>query len=249
MSEAVRYGGLDFTRTEIRWRAYHRIVPSRYPPVALFEDLGDPADWETIAAIESLTNPRLSESIGALDRVPPEHRVNGPGASYLMAPFVHASPDRPGRFHDGTHGALYVAKTFRTALREVAQHHAHFLQATDEPPGWTGAFRGLQGRLRARLVDARFVPELRTEDWTRSQRIGLEARRAGEAGVVYASLRDPGGEAAALFRPNVADAPVQIDHLRYHWDGIRIDIVRRAPAQPSHGVGAGLGEVLRLADL
>lgn len=245
MSETVRYGGLEFARRDIRWRPYHRIVPSRYPPVALFEDLGDPADWEAIAAIESLTNPRLSASIGVLDRVPVEHRVSGPGASYLMGPFVHASADRPGRFHDGEAGALYVAKTFMTALSEVAHHHARFLRATAEPAGWTGAFRCLEGRLRARLLDARAVPELQGEDWVPTQAIARLARAAGEAGVVYRSLRDPGGEAAALFRPNVADAPVQTDHLRHHWDGTQIDIVRRMPA-PSDVASTARADVIDL---
>ena len=37
-----------------------------YPPIDLFEDIADPADWELIAAAEAKTNPRVREEIGAI---------------------------------------------------------------------------------------------------------------------------------------------------------------------------------------
>jgi hypothetical protein len=66
----------------VRWPEAHRIVPSRYPPVQLFERLSeDPAEWETLAEIESLTNPRIRNEIGEIRLVPTDERVSGPGAS------------------------------------------------------------------------------------------------------------------------------------------------------------------------
>ena len=73
----------------VRWPEAHRIVPSRYPPVQLFERLSpDPGEWETLAEIESLTNPRIRDEIGEIHLVPVEERVSGPGASWVMAPFA-----------------------------------------------------------------------------------------------------------------------------------------------------------------
>lgn len=83
-----------------------------YPPIDLFEDIADPEDWPLPIAAEMKTNPRLTESIGNLDQVPAGRRVSGPGASYLMAPFTHASPDRPSRFSDGRFGVLYIGRLF-----------------------------------------------------------------------------------------------------------------------------------------
>jgi hypothetical protein len=40
-----------------------------------------------------------------------------------MAPFTHASLDRPSRFSDGSYGVLYVAAAFETALFETIHHH------------------------------------------------------------------------------------------------------------------------------
>ena len=71
----------------VRWRGARRIIRSRHPPVDLFEDIADPADWPLLIAAEQKTNPRLMEQLGALDLVPPARRVGGAGASWLMAPF------------------------------------------------------------------------------------------------------------------------------------------------------------------
>ena len=75
--------------TPVDWPAAVRIIRSRYPPVDLFEDIADPADWPLLVSAEMKTNPRIMESIGNLDLVPPGRRVSGHNASYLMAPSTH----------------------------------------------------------------------------------------------------------------------------------------------------------------
>ena len=85
-------------RAKIQWPRAVRIIRSLYPPVDLFEDIADPADWPLLISAEMKTNPRLMDIIGDVALVPPDRRVGGRGASYLMAPFTHVSPDRPSRF-------------------------------------------------------------------------------------------------------------------------------------------------------
>ncbi len=135
--------------SSVAWTGARRIIRSLYPPVDLFEDIADPEDWPLLMSAEQKTNPRLMESIGALDLVPPKRRVSGPGATYLMAPFTHVSQDRPSRFSRGLFGVLYVADQFETALLETMHHHARFLARTAEPPGWTSQFRELILDVRA----------------------------------------------------------------------------------------------------
>jgi len=93
--------------TDVAWERGVRIIRSVFPPIDLFEDIAAPEDWPLLISAEQKTNPRLMDSIGNLDLIPPERRVGGAGASYLMAPFTHTSPDRPSRFSDGrfVHGA------------------------------------------------------------------------------------------------------------------------------------------------
>jgi len=113
----------DITITKVDWQGAVRIIRSAFPPIDLFEDIADPADWPLLISAEQKTNPRIMTTIGNLDLIPPERRVGGPGASYSMAPFTHVSPDRPSRFSAGGYGVLYVAQTFETALFETIHHH------------------------------------------------------------------------------------------------------------------------------
>ncbi len=214
----------------VDWRGARRIIRSIFPPIDLFEDLADPADWPLLISVEGKTNPRLMETLGALDLVPPARRVGGPGASWLMAPFTHVSPDRPSRFSAGAYGVLYVARDFTTALAETVHHHGRFLAATAEPLGWTSQFReiALDVALPARDLrdEARFAAALRPDDYRESQRLGAALRAGGAEGIVYPSRRSAGGECVALFFPDLAANPVQGRHLRYHWNGARVDYVR-----------------------
>ncbi|RZK01206.1 MAG: RES domain-containing protein [Novosphingobium sp.] len=228
--------------TRVVWPGARRIIRSLYPPIDLFDDIADPADWPLLLAAEQKTNPRLMETIGQLDLVPPARRVSGPGASYVMAAFTHASPDRPGRFHDGRFGALYVARAFETALFETIHHHAVFMARTREMPGWTAQFRELVLDLDAPLHDLRgessaWAEALAPDDYAASQALGARLRAEGSEGLVYPSRRDPHGECAGLFHPDRVTLPVQARHLDYHWNGERVDLYR----------DAGSGEVYRVS--
>jgi hypothetical protein len=229
--------------SRIAWPSAVRIIRSLYPPIDLFEDIADPADWSLLLSAEQKTNPRLMETIGQLDLVPPARRVGGPGATYLMAPFTHVTPDRPSRFGDGRYGVLYAGDRFEFALFETIHHHQRFMARTAEAPGWTSQFRELMLAIEARLHDLTggdpgLAPALDPERWEDSQRLGQALRAQGADGVVYPSCRHPEGLCAGLFYPDLASDVRQGRHLDYHWNGTRIDYVR-VP---------GSGEVLAVQD-
>ena len=212
------------------WPRTHRIVRSRFPPIDLFEDIADPADWDAIASAEAKTNPRIAESIGNLDLVPPERRVAGEGASWVMAPFVHVSTDRTSRFSDGSYGIYYAGDCHEVALFESLYHHARFMQATRQEAGWTSDFRELIGTVGAELHDLRadgnFGAYLDPGDYSQSQALGSELRRGGADGIAYPSVRYPGGSCIAAFWPDVVSVPVQGSHLSYYWSGDRVRYVK-----------------------
>ncbi|MEX0344702.1 MAG: RES family NAD+ phosphorylase [Rhizobiaceae bacterium] len=217
--------------SHIEWPGAVRIIRSLYPPIDLFEDIADPADWPLLIAAEQKTNPRLMESIGNLDLVPPERRVSGPGASWLMAPFTHISTDRPSRFSNGTYGVLYAGREFKTALFETIYHHERFMAATNEEPGWTSQFREIVVDIDANLHDLRgddpsFPALHHASDYSASQSVGASLRADGSDGVVYRSVRHEEGECAGLFWPDLAAIPRQGRHLDYHWNGTRVDYFR-----------------------
>lgn len=227
--------------SHVHWPDARRIIRSVFPPIDLFEDVADPEDWPLLIAAEQKTNPRLMETLGAIDLVPADRRVGGPGASFLMAPFTHVSTDRPSRFTRGDYGVLYVAGRFETALLETMHHHARFMARTNEPAGWTSQFRELVMELDATLRDLRsgdpaFDAALHPDDYTVAQDLGAALRAAGADGVAYPSRRDPDGQCAGLFYPDRTRNPTQGRHLDYHWDGTRVDLYR----------DPGSGEVYRV---
>ena len=211
--------------TAIDWPVSHRIVRTIYPPVWLFDDIAAPGDWELIASAEAKTNPRVRDQIGDLSLVPAARRVSGPTASLVMAPFTHASRDRPGRFSDGSFGVWYCGDRFEVALAETAHHFARFMARTAEPAG-DAQYRELTAAITGDLHDLRgggFDDCLAPDDWSAAQRLGASLKRAGSDGVVYPSVRWPDGQAAALFWPDRVRLPVtQARTLQYHWDGARM---------------------------
>jgi hypothetical protein len=221
----------DLPTAEIAWIGAVRIIRSAFPPIDLFEDVADPADWPLLIAAEQKTNPRVLDSIGRLDLVPAARRVSGPGASYLMSPFTHATPDRPSRFSDGRFGVLYAGNSFEVALFETIHHHRLFMLRTSEAPGWTSQFREIVLDVNGRLHDLRrdVAPAaLDPDDYSAGQALGATLRAQGSGGVVYSSVRRTGGECVGLFYPDLASNAVQGRHLDYHWNGVRVDYVRDA---------------------
>jgi RES domain-containing protein len=209
----------------ITWEPCHRVVPSRFPPINLFERVADPADYDAVFAIESLTNTRLREEVGELALVPPGDRVSGPGASWVMAPFTHIS-SAGGRFSTAAFGAYYCARTLETAIAETRHHRERFLRATRQPAIELD-MRVIQARLDATLHDLRGMggehPELVSPtDYGASQRLAERLRAAGSWGIAWESVRHPGGECAAVLRPPALSSPRQAQHLAYVWDGERI---------------------------
>ena len=229
--------------SKVEWEGAVRIIRSIYPPIDLFEDIADPADWPLLLSAEQKTNPRIMASVGNIDLVPSGRRVGGAGSTYLMASFTHVSMDRPSRFSRGEFGVLYVASSYETALFETIHHHAAFMAKTSEPAGWTSQFREIVMNVDAELHDLRddrkeFRACLDADSYRAAQQLAARLRADGSNGIAYPSVRDAGGECVAVFYPDCASDPVQGRHLDYHWDGRRVDLVR----------DAGSGSVFRVVE-
>ncbi|HUI60548.1 MAG TPA: RES family NAD+ phosphorylase [Steroidobacteraceae bacterium] len=213
---------------EIRWQPCFRVIPSRYPTIHLFERLSEPQDWDTLYAVESLTNARLREEAGELGRVSAEDRVVGPGSSVIMAPFTHLDPTG-SRFTDGTFGAFYAAASLATSVAETRHHRERFMRATRQGPAELD-MRSYLADVEARFHDIRGLrPSLSAlydpDSYVSSQVFGRELRCEGSNGIAFESVRHPGGQCLAIFRPRLVRNLRQGAHLRYVWDGARISHV------------------------
>ena len=205
-----------------------RSVPSRFPPISLFEAVADPADLDAVFQIESMTNGRLRDQAGDISLIPLEDRVSGPGSTPIMAAFTHLNPEGD-RFTDGTCGVFYAGRTIETAIAETRYHRVKFLRATNEPAQELD-MRVYAVDLDAELHDIRSMCEshpalYHSTSYGVSQGIALQLREIGANGIVYASVRHEGGECAAVFRPRLLSNCRQERHLCYVWDGKTISTI------------------------
>jgi hypothetical protein len=211
----------------VRWKQAWRIIASRYPPIDVFERASkDPAAQQALLALEQLTNPRLRDEAGEIALVPPERRVFGAGASYVMAPFTHVNP-RGSRFSSGGYGLYYCGESLATAIAETVHHFQIFARESTDPERYED-MRVLVGPVEHELHDVATVSKQRVasimepDSYADSQPFGADLRETGSPGVVYPSARRREGECVGAFWPDVVGVPVQERHLKYHWNGERV---------------------------
>lgn len=207
------------------WSELHRIVPSHFPPIDLFESVSGPGGLDVVFAIEGLTNDRLKDEVGDLRRVPEEDRISGPGSTPVMAAFTHVGV--ASRFTDGSYGVYYGARDVETAIAETVYHRENFLAATNEPDTEL-TMRQYINKVALPMHDIRgdaYANLMDPDAYDQSQAFAKELREQGSDGLVYPSARDSKGECVAAFRPKAVTIPTQGCHFRYVWSGFQQKIV------------------------
>lgn len=218
----------------VRWLPCWRIIPSRFPPVSLFERVASIEEFEAIYEVEQLTNPRLRNEIGDIQCVPAEEMVFGEGNSHIMAAFTHINPEG-SRFTDGMYGVYYAGDKIETAVAETKYHREFFFKSFKSPKIEVD-MRVLLADLRADLHDIShmksIMPEVyHAENYSASQALAKKLRGDGRAtsswGLKYDSVRYEHGECVAIFRPKALSNCRQERHLCYVWDGEKISHIYR----------------------
>lgn len=208
----------------VTWKPSYRLVPSRFPPVSIYDRVADPADLAAVFAVENLTNPRLRQEAGDISLVPAEECVTGPGTTPIMAAFTHLDPVG-SRFTDGTYGVYYAARSLDTAIAETRYSRARFLARTDEAAmeidmrtyltDVAGKLHNIRGR--SDLADI-YNPD----SYAGGQTLGRELKKENSWGIAYDSVRHSGGQCVAVFRPRALSNCRQGPHFRYVWNGSEI---------------------------
>lgn len=190
----------------------YRLIPSRFPPIGLFDTVATAADLESVMELAGWTNDRLVRERVA--RLPQEEWVFGrANASIIMAAFLHAAPGG-GRFNGPELGAWYASAAVTTAIAEVG-HHLRREALARGLEGMTRTFRAYSARLEGTYVDIRgseaalYAPD----DYAPGQAYGERLRADSEDGLVYDSVRHRGGTNACAYRPSNVLEVVQTDHF------------------------------------
>jgi hypothetical protein len=193
----------------------HRLIPSRFPPIGLFDTVATAADLNAVMELVGWTNDRLVAH--RIARLPQDEWVYGrPNASIVMAAFLHVSAGGM-RFNSGDLGAWYAAAALPTAIAEVA-HHLRREATARRISGMGRTFRAYTCTLAGSYLDIRGQQAIRSDvyapdSYVASQALGEAIRAAGRAGIIYDSLRHAGGVNIVAHRPrNVLDV-LQADHF------------------------------------
>lgn len=217
----------------LRHRTTHRLIATRYPSEGILDRVASAGDLEAVFELEGWTNDRIASELGVLMRVPrDEWAVGTPLASVVMAAFCHP---RPGgaRFSDADRGAWYASFTLETAHAEALYHRGRELadigvsDARLEVREYLAVFSAPFHDIRAESVEYQpFYDPVRYEP---SQRLARDLLDAGSNGVVYRSVRMPGGTCLACFRPPLVTAVRVGGHFEYRFTQ-GVPSIRRLPA-------------------
>ena len=196
-------------------RPAHRLVPSRFPPVCLFDTVATAADAAAVMELAGWTNDRLVAE--RIDRLPRDQWVFGrPNASIVMASFLHVAPGGM-RFNGPDLGAWYAAASIVTAAAEVG-HHLRREAVARSVKGMRRTYRNYTAALIGDYRDIRgrqaAVPEAYTSDsYEGAQAFGEGVRASQASGLLYDSLRHWGGCNIVAYRPVGVTEVVQAEHF------------------------------------
>lgn len=212
---------MRLVKRAIDWQSSYRLIPSRFPPVELYEPIAGEGDWEALKRVEALTNPRLHNA-GSMLLPEDQGKID---QNWLVAPFAY--PNSESSLHsDGSYGVCTVTEDLHSSLILAIKGREEFLRRTCE--GATRLImRVIKVPVRARLTDLR---NHRYDD-PAVKSIIKEQRDAKAHGVLLKGPKDDCG-LAVILRPTAFVAPaVQAEHYCFIWNGERIHQLFAMPSE------------------
>lgn len=197
-----------------------RLIPTAYYKPPVLRSLVDTEDeLHALEDIEALTSRRLR----AAETLASEQVW---GHTYIASAFAYR---RKGgnRFNDETRGAWYAGFEDRTSLAEVAFHKTRELEFIgyfhDEVE-----YRALHASFIGRFHDIRSLnpmPQCLEPDikvgYPKGQALARELIAARSRGLIYPSVRNPGGTCLVAFQTNVVQDVTPGANWKLTWNGSR----------------------------
>lgn len=202
-----------------------RLLPSRFADVedsVLAPLAEDDAHLRDLFDLDNATNARLRTQNGGASGISVDELVFGvPNFRIINAAYTYAHP-QGSRFNDSRRGAWYCAFDADTALAEVIFHktveYAEIGRFDDSVQyqcmlaDFTAAFHDLRGQ-------PRYAACLAPHSYVDSQTLAERLLDGGSLGVLYPSVRRPGGTNLACFRPALVGNVRKGAVYRLTWRG------------------------------
>jgi RES domain-containing protein len=176
---------------------------------------------DELAEIEGATSGRLTAEATSAALFP----RGRPHAHFVNAAFAYWRPREANRFNPAGRGAWYAAFELETAVAEVRFHITRALRdagSYDAVVEWSEMWASMAGD----FVDLREVqprPACLDPDpaigYPAGCAVAEEARSAGLNGIVYPSVRHPGGTCIVALWPHVVQSVRQGELWRMTWLG------------------------------
>ncbi|QDL92315.1 RES domain-containing protein [Paroceanicella profunda] len=202
-----------------------RLIPSRYSDggdSVLTRIADDDAHLQDIFALDGATNDRLEAEANLLPGIGIGELIFGvPHYRIVNAAFCHASP-LGSRFNGPERGAWYAGFEVETSLAEIIWHRTVALAEIDHFEDEV-TYDGYLADFGAAFHDLRGAEAFRAcldpQSYRAAQALASELLEAGAAGIVYPSVRAPGGTCLACFRPALVGHVRKAARYRIAWSG------------------------------
>jgi RES domain-containing protein len=219
--------------TLVRRYDTHRLIASQYsePGSVLGLIADDAAQLADLFDLDHATNDRLLAENQRFAGIGVHELVFGvPYYRMVNAAFTHPHPFG-SRFNGPQRGAWYAAFELRTAQAEVAFHKSVQLAeigCLEEEV----TYDDYQSDVSAQLHDLRDAPAfsncLAPDSYVASQLLAERLLANGSLGVIYPSVRRPGGTCVGVFRPAVVTQLRKGRTWRFRWKGKPVPLIEAA---------------------
>ncbi|MES2029898.1 MAG: RES family NAD+ phosphorylase [Pseudomonadota bacterium] len=202
-----------------------RLVTTARLRDSVLHDLVDASELDLLSEIEGATsNRRIAQARGAGEVQSYELVYGVPHAHFINASFAYAKPREPNRFNGAERGAWYAGFEIETSLAEVRFHLTEALaaagdfNATVEYAEMFASFAGEFVDLRPHPTHQSLHPE-KTIGYPAGNALAEAARARGLNGIIYPSVRHPGGTCLAALFPHAVQSVAQGSVYRMVWSG------------------------------
>ena len=221
-------------QTALRQQDTVRLIPSRFADLedSVLTPLADnDAMLRDLFDLDNATNERLRGEYGLLPGIGVDELVFGvPHFRIINAAYTYARPEG-SRFNDGERGAWYCAFDAATALAEITFHKTVEYQEInrfDDSVTYQALLADFGASFHDLRGDPAYAPCLDPTSYIASQQLANTLLDAGSMGVIFPSVRNPGGINLACFRPALVGNVRKAAAYRLTWAGApepRIDTI------------------------
>jgi RES domain-containing protein len=195
--------------------------------LALIAD--DDAHLADIFELDHATNERLRAEHDLVPGVSVHELIFGvPNFRVVNAAFTHPHP-LGSRFNSPERGAWYAALELETAQSEVAFHKTLDLAEIgrfEDRVTYDDYLSDVSAELHDLRRERAFAKCLAPDSYRASQLLAERLLDAGALGVIYPSVRQPGGTCVACFRPAIVTNVRRATTYEFTWSGHPTPTVR-----------------------